>query len=158
MKLAQFLTRLVVIVFVCGLMAFANVVPAIAAHSKLNEGMEQLSNIQTKAENAAKSGPYDGDLVKSKANRGLNEIQGTSDFRKMKQDVNDETLPAVSQIEKTLDKVGDKANSAKDDTQNGITSVLDKAGDAASYVKDKAGDAINSLTEKAGDTVESIKR
>ncbi len=146
MKFAQFLTRLVVVVFICGLMAFANIVPALASQSNQNKGMEQLPNIQMKTENAAKAGPYPSGKLKSNAKQGLNEIQGTADIDKMKREGNEDTLPAVRQAEKSLDKVGDKINSAKDDTQNGVTSALDKA-----------GNVINSLTEKAVDTVESIK-
>jgi hypothetical protein len=155
MKFVQFLTRLVVVVFVCGLMAFANVVPAIAAQSNPNKGLQQLPNIQLKTDEAAKSGPYPTSELKSNAKQGLNEIQGTADFNKMKRVGNEDTLPAVRQAEKALDKVGDKVNSAKDDTENGVTSVLDKAGDAANYVKDKAGEAINTLTDKAADAAKS---
>jgi hypothetical protein len=146
MKFTQFLTRLVVVVFICGLMAFANVVPAIASQSNLNKGMEQLPNIQMKTDNAAKAGSYPSDKLKSNAKQGLNEIQGTADIDKMKREGDEDTLPAVRQAEKAFDKVGDKINSAKDDTQNGVTSAFDKA-----------GNVINSLTEKAVDTVESIK-
>jgi hypothetical protein len=162
MKFARFLTRLVVMVFVCGLMAFANVVPAIASQSGLNKGLEQLPNIQTKTDAAAKSGPYSGDKTvpygtdkQYKANQGLNEIQGTADIDKMKRGPKGDKLPIVRQAEKSIDKAGDKINSAKDNTENGVTSVLDKAGDAANYVKDKAEDAINSLTEKAADATKS---
>jgi hypothetical protein len=155
MKFAQFLTRLVVVVFICGLMAFANVVPAIASQSNLNKGLEQLPNIQMKTDNAAKAGPYPSGKLKSNAKQGLNEIQGTADIDKMKREGDEDTLPAVRQAEKSFDKVGDKINSAKDNTENGVTSVLDKAGDAANYVKDKAGEAINTLTEKATDAAKS---
>jgi hypothetical protein len=155
MKFAQFLTRLVVVVFICGLMAFANVVPAIASQNNLNKGLEQLPNIQMKTDNAAKAGPYPTGKLKSNAKQGLNEIQGNADFDKMKREGDEDTLPAVRQAEKSLDKVGDKINSAKDNTENGVTSVLDKAGDAANYVKGKAGDAINSLTDKAADAAKS---
>jgi vacuolar-type H+-ATPase subunit H len=157
MKFAQFLTRLVVVVFICGLMAFANVVPAIASQNNPNKGLEQLPNIQMKTDNAAKAGPYPSSKLKSNAKQGLNEIQGTADIDKMNRVGDEDTLPAVRQAEKSLDKVGDKINSAKDNTENGVTSALDKAGDAANYVKDVAGEAINSLAGKAADTAETIK-
>jgi len=157
MKFTQFLTRFAVMICICGVMLFANVVPTIAAQSNLKKGLEQLPNIQIKAEDITKASPYGIDKVINDTNGGLNEVQGTTDFDRMKNGANGDTLPAVRQVEKAIDRVGNKINSAKDDTQNGIGSALNKAGDTANYVKDKAGDALNSVTEKAGDTAESIK-
>jgi predicted phage tail protein len=138
-------------IVVCGLIAFANIAPAIAADN--SQGMEQLPNIQTKADNAVKSSPYDSNpeyTSHDQSNQGLNEIQGTADFDKMKRTSNEDLPPIVNQAEKAFGKAGDKIQSAKDNT-------LDKAGDTASYVKDKAGDALNSLTEKVSDTAKAIK-
>ena len=153
MKLAQFLKRFVIMVAVCGLIAFANITPAIASQD--NQIIDNLTmpNIQKKAEDAVKGSTYDTNqeyTSDDRSNQGLNEIQGTSDFDKMKRSTNEDTLPVVKQAEKALDKAGDKINSAKDDT-------LNKAGDAASYVKDKAGNVLNSLTDKATDTAKAIK-
>ena len=153
MKIAQFLKRFVVMVVVCGLIAFANVAPAIASQD--NQIIDNLTmpNIQKKAEDAVKGSTYDTNQEYTSddaSNQGLNEIQGTSDFDKMKRSSNEDTPPVVKQVEKAFDKASDKMNSAKDDT-------LDKAGDAANYVKDKAGDALKSLTDKASDTAKSIK-
>ena len=153
MKLTQFLKRFVVMIVVCGLIAFANIAPAIASQD--NQIIDNLTmpNIQKKAEDAVKGSTYDTNQEYTSddaSNQGLNEIQGTSDFDKMKRSSNEDTPPVVKQVEKAFDKASDKMSSAKDDT-------LDKAGDAANYVKDKAGDALKSLTDKASDTAKSIK-
>ena len=155
MKIVQFLKRFVIMVIVCGLISFANITPAIASQESSNPIIDNLPmpNIQKKSEEVLKGSAYDtnpeytsGDV----SNQGLNEVQGTADFDKMKRSPYENTPPVVKQVEKALDKAGDKMNSAKDDT-------LDKAGEAASYVKDKAGDVLNSLTDKATDTAKAIK-
>jgi ElaB/YqjD/DUF883 family membrane-anchored ribosome-binding protein len=112
-----------------------------------------MPNIQKKAEDALKGSTYDTNQEYTSddgSNQGLNEIQGTSDFNKMKRSSNEDTPPVVKQVEKALYKASDKMSSAKDNT-------LDKAGDAASFVKDKAGDVLNTLTDKATDTAKAIK-
>lgn len=160
MKFIQLFTRLLAIVYVCGLMIFANVNPAIASQGNSSKGMQELPNIQTKADDAVKASPYDSNTEytsNSKSNQGLNEIQGTADFDKMKRSPNEDTAPVVKQAEKAMGKVGDKMKSAKDDTKSGVGSALDKAGDAAGFVKDKAGDIVDSLTGKAENTAKSIK-
>jgi len=162
MKLAQFLKRFVAMIVVCGLIAFANVAPAIAAQDSPNQIIDNLTmpNIQKKAEDALKGSAYDTNqeyTSEDGSNQGLNEIQGTADLDKMKRTSNADLPPAVKDVEKAFDKAGDKINSVKGNTGNEVNSALDAAGDAASYVKDKAGDAINALTGKAADTAKSIK-
>ena len=132
MKLTQFLNRFVVMVFVCGLMLFGSVVPAIAA-SNINKGMEQLPNIQTKSEEALKDAtaprPYGQEKINTE---GLNEVQGTADYNKMSRGANGDTPPAIEQVGKALEKVGGK-------------------------IEDKAEDTINSLNGKAKGMAKSIK-
>lgn len=136
MKLTQFLTRLVVMFFVCGLMVFGNVVPAIAA-SNINKGMEQLPNIQTKAEDALKDPlelhPYGQEKINTE---GLNEVQGTADYNKMYSGANGDTPPAIEQVENALEKVGGKIDSAKDKAEATMNSVNRKAKKMAKSVKD----------------------
>ncbi|PZO38449.1 MAG: hypothetical protein DCF19_16115 [Pseudanabaena frigida] len=162
MKFTQFLNRLLVIVAILGFVTFGNVVPAIAAQDSPNQITDNLTmpNIQKKAEESLNTTAYDTNpeyTSEDNSNQGLNEIQGTADFDKMKRSSNEDTPPIVKQVEKSLSNVGDKVSLAKEDTKKGVDSALDKAGDAASYIKDKTGDAINSLTEKASDTAKSIK-
>jgi ElaB/YqjD/DUF883 family membrane-anchored ribosome-binding protein len=162
MKFTQFFTRLLAIVYICGLMVFANVNPAIAAQTNNNKIIDQLPlpTIQKKAEEITKSNPYDTNMEYTTQNpeaQGLNEIQGTADFDKMKRSPYEKTPPVVRDVEKVLDKAGDKMGSVKDDTQNAVDSAMNNAGDAANYVKDKAGDVVDSVTDKAGDAVKSIK-
>lgn len=165
MKFAQFFTRLVVTVCICAVKLFANVVPASAAQDKHTKLIEQLPlpNVQKKSEEILKTSPYETNpeyKSEDTSNQGLNEVQGTADFDKMSR--SSETVPPViKDAAKAFDKVGDKLNSAKEDTQDSVTSTLgkagDKAGDAANFVKDKAGDAVNSITDKAVDTAKAIK-
>ena len=158
MKTVQFLTRLVVMVFVCGLIVFANVSPANAAWGrpdKATQGTEPLPNITAKSEEAANSGP--SGMGKAKALKGLNEVQGTADIDKMKRDNYGDKLPVVQEAEKVADKVENKLNSAKRKTEKTANSVLDQASDVVNDVKSKAGDALNSLTGKAENTADSVK-
>lgn len=159
MKLAQFLTRFVVIVFVCGLIVFANVSPANAGwgspDKSLTKGSEPLPEITIKSDEAAASGLTGMD--KSHALKGLNEVQGTADIDRMKRDSYGEQLPVVQEAEKAASKVENKISTAKKSTEKTANSVLDKAGDMVSDVKDKAGDALNSLTGKTEDAADSVK-
>lgn len=166
MKITQFLTRLVLMVFVCGLVVFANISPANAAWgraSSLDKGVEPLPNITDKAEKAANSSPSEinarpSGINSSKVNKGLNEVQGTADINKMKRDNYGDKLPVVREAEKAADKVDNKLKSVKKDTENSANSVLDQASDVVNDVKDKAGDAFNSLTGKAEDTAKAVKK
>lgn len=165
MKITQFLTRLVLTVFVCGLVVFANISPASAAWGRASsptKGTEPLPNITDLTEKAANSNPYEindnpAGLNSSKVNKGLNEVQGTADIDRMKRDNFGDKLPVVREAEKAVDKVDNKLKSAKKDTENTANSVLDQANDVVSDVKDKAEDAFNSLTGKAADTAKSVK-
>ncbi|OIP77157.1 MAG: hypothetical protein AUK48_04465 [Oscillatoriales cyanobacterium CG2_30_44_21] len=154
MKTVQFLKRFVIMFVVCGLIAFANINHAIASQDSSNQIIDNLSmpNIQKKAEDVAKGSAYDTNqeyTTDDRSNQGLNEIQGTSDFDKMKRSPNEVNPPVVKQVEKALDKAGRQINSATDDS-------LDKVGGATGYVKDKAGDVLNSLTDKAADTARAV--
>jgi ElaB/YqjD/DUF883 family membrane-anchored ribosome-binding protein len=158
MKYVQSFVCLAIAVFACALIGFANVATADAAQSNLKKGMEQLPGVQTKAEDVTKASPYSNqNKVDYKSNQGLNEVQGNSDFNRMYKNAGTDTLPAVTQVQKAVGKVGSNIDSATKGTQDGINSVVDKAGDAANYVKNKSGDVLNSVTEKVGDTAESIK-
>jgi hypothetical protein len=158
MKIIQFLTRLVVMVCVCGLIVFANVSPANAAWGrpdKATQGTEPLPNITAKSEEAAISPP--SGMKKAKALKGLNEVQGTADIDKMKRDNYGDKLPVVQEAEKVADKVENKIDSAKRNTKKTADSVLDQASDVVNDVKNKAGDVLNSLTGKAETTADSVK-
>jgi len=153
MKFTQLFTHLLAIVYICGLMVFTNVNPAIAAQTNNNNIIDQqtMPNIQKKAEEITKSNPFETNIeytTQNPAAQGLNEIQGTADFDKMKRSPNEKTPPVVRDVEKVVDKVGDKVSSAKDNTQDAIDSAMDEAGNAANYVKDKAGDAVKSIKNK----------
>ncbi len=158
MKITQFLTRLVLIIFVCGLVVFGNISPANAAWGRASsqtKGVVPLPNITDKAEETANSGPSG---ISSKVNKGLNEVQGTADFNRMERDNYGDKLPVVREAERAADKVDNKIKSVKEDVENSANSVLDQASDVVSDVKDKAGDAFNSITGKAADTAKAVKQ
>lgn len=159
MKIVKFLTRLVVMVCVCGLVVFANVSPANAGwgspDKSLTKGTEPLPEITIKSDKAAVSGPTGMD--KSHALKGLNEVQGTADINRMKRDNYGDQLPVVQEAEKAASKIENKFSNAKESTEKTADSVLDKAGDVVNDVKDKAGDVFNSITGKAEDTADSVK-
>ncbi|NUN66538.1 hypothetical protein HCU40_17675 [Pseudanabaena biceps] len=152
MIFTRFLRQFVVMVFISGLIVFANINPAIAENQS-DQGMQILPNIQTKANNAVKESAYDSNPEYTSSDnspQGLNEIQGASDASKMKRTINEKTPPIVKQVEKAITNTGDQMNSSKDNT-------LDKAGDATNFVKDNVEKAFDSLTGKAKDTAKSIK-
>lgn len=159
MKIVQFLTRLVVMVCVCGLIVFTNVSPANAGwgspDKSLTKGAEPLPSITERSDKAVVSGPSGMD--KTKALKGLNEVQGTADIDRMKRDSYGEKLPVVKEAEKAASRVENKISTAKKSTENTASSVLDKASDVVNDVKDKAGDALNSITGKAENTADSVK-
>ena len=138
MKIVQFLTRLMAIVCVCGLIVFANISPANAAWgaaSKPDQTTETLPNITAKSEEAANSGP--SGIDKAKALKGLNEVQGTADIDKMKRDSYGAKLPVVKEAEKVADKIENKLESAKKKTEKTANSVLDQASDLVNDLKDR---------------------
>ena len=159
MKIVQFLTRLMVMACVCGLIVFTNVSPANASwfgpDKSPTKGTQPLPNITAKSEETAATGP--SGMGKAKALKGLNEVQGTADIDKMKRDSYGDQLPVVKEAEKAIDKAENKISSAKRSTENTASSVLDKASDVVNDVKDKAGDALDSLTGKAENTADSVK-
>lgn len=66
----------------CGLILISNVFPAMAAGGNLDRGEAKLKDIQQKTEEA-KSGLSSLEEVQSKAQKGLNEVQGEADKQKM---------------------------------------------------------------------------
>ena len=111
MKLAQFLKRFVVMIVVCGLIAFANVAPAIATQDTPNQIIDNLPmpNIQKKSEDILKRSPYDTNQEYtsedgSNLGQGLNEVQGTADFDKMNRTSNADLPPVVKDVKKAFNK------------------------------------------------------
>lgn len=75
--------RLVVTVFVCGLLFISTVNPVQAATSKTTDGEASLNNIQKKTDDVAKSDPRGIDEITKEAQKGTNAVQGGADADKM---------------------------------------------------------------------------
>ncbi|NEP20187.1 MAG: hypothetical protein F6J97_25435 [Leptolyngbya sp. SIO4C1] len=99
------------IAFICGVLLFANSLPAFAfgnSSSRPEEGTAQLNQVQEESEAAIKQRPRGLDEIKAKANSGLNAVQGSADASKMKN-------PATSRSEKSVaDQAEDALKSAVD--------------------------------------------
>lgn len=75
--------RLVLTVFVCGILFIASAYPAQAANSKPTEGEATLNKIQDKTDDVARSNPRGINEVTEEAQKGLNAVQGAADSDKM---------------------------------------------------------------------------
>ena len=75
--------RLVLTVFVCGLLFISTAYPAQAATSKTTDGEASLNRIQAKTDDVARSNPRGIDEVTKEAQKGLNAVQGSADKDKM---------------------------------------------------------------------------
>ena len=75
--------RLVLTVFVCGLLFMATANPVQAATSKTTDGEASLNRIQAKTDDVAKSNPRGLKEVTKEAQKGTNAVQGGADADKM---------------------------------------------------------------------------
>ncbi len=75
--------RLVLTVFVCGLLFISSAYPAQAATSKTNDGEASLNRVQAKTDDVASSNPRGIKEVTKEAQKGLNAVQGGADKDKM---------------------------------------------------------------------------
>lgn len=80
--------RLLIIASICVLLFFSSVFPAAAIgmdKTKGVQGEDQLKGIEQKSEKVLESGPRSLEETKSKANQGINAVQGGADVNKMKE-------------------------------------------------------------------------
>ena len=75
--------RLVLTVFVCGLLFVASAYPAQAATSKTTDGEVSLNKIQDKTDKVADSNPRGIEEITKEAQKGTNAVQGDADADKM---------------------------------------------------------------------------
>lgn len=82
--------RFLVAICVCALLVFSQALPAFSdpvnpsgSSSAPQQGEAQLRGIEKEAQEAAIDKPYSGQETQSKAQEGLNEIQGSADANKM---------------------------------------------------------------------------
>lgn len=78
--------RLLLTVFICGILVFSSVLPAQAAStSNPREGEANLNRIQKETDDVAKSNPRGLEETTEKAKQGTNAVQGAADADKMVQ-------------------------------------------------------------------------
>lgn len=88
------LVRFLVAVCVCALLVLSNAFPAYSASGNISpqptssstprqQGEANLLDIEKEAQEATQTKPYSREETQSKANPGLNEIQGTGDAEQM---------------------------------------------------------------------------
>ena len=75
--------RLVLTIFVCGLLFVASAYPAQAVSSKPTDGEANLNRIQEETDDVARSNPRGIEEVTEKAQSGTNAVQGSADAEKM---------------------------------------------------------------------------
>jgi hypothetical protein len=75
--------RVVLTVFVCGLLFISVANPAWAVTSKPSDGEANLNEIQDKTDEDARSAPFGIDEITQESQKGLNEVQGAADKDKM---------------------------------------------------------------------------
>jgi hypothetical protein len=75
--------RLLLTVFVCGLLFISSAYPAQAATRKADQGVVDLNEIQKKTDDVGRSNPLSLDEIIEESQKGLNEVQGGADRNKM---------------------------------------------------------------------------
>lgn len=116
MKFSQFTNqfrpvRFVVAAIACLFLFLSNVSPAAAFGGKSapQEGSSQLNAIEREAEKLTDRDPDDLGDVQSKANQGINEVQGSADADKMKNPGNTKGATTVEgQVKNLLEKATGK--------------------------------------------------
>lgn len=98
--------RVVVAACVCAFLLFTAAAPAYSANaSHPKSGEANLLDIERKSQEAVLEDPYNLKETQKEANKGLNEIQGDSDFNQMKRPENSTGQSIEGKIEKALEKV-----------------------------------------------------
>lgn len=102
--------RFLVATCVCALLVFSPAFPAYSAppvnptgsNTAPQEGEAQLRGIERQAQEAVQEDPYSRGKTQSKANEGLNEIQGTADVEKMNRPENSQGAQSVEDKSKNF--------------------------------------------------------
>ncbi|EKQ67090.1 hypothetical protein OsccyDRAFT_4912 [Leptolyngbyaceae cyanobacterium JSC-12] len=102
--------RFLVIAFACALLFFSSAFPATAANttspSKPSEGETQLKKIYDESEKVLDSGLDSIEEISKRAQRGINEVQGSADMGKMSTPENSQDATTFKdQVKRVLDKV-----------------------------------------------------
>ena len=107
--------RLLVAVCICAFLVFSHAYPAFSApvnpsssKSAPEQGEAQLRSIEKEAQEAVLEDPYSRKETQTKANEGLNEIQGEADVNKMKTPEKAQADSVEDKLKKVLDKATGK--------------------------------------------------
>jgi murein L,D-transpeptidase YcbB/YkuD len=103
--------RFLIATCVCAVLVFSHAFPAYSAEpvnptgsrtAAPQEGEAQLRSIEREAQEAVQEPPYSRGKTQSKANPGLNEIQGTADVEKMNRPENSQAAQSVEDKSKNF--------------------------------------------------------
>lgn len=108
--------RFLVAACVCAFLVFSYAVPAYSApvnptgnKTAPQQGESQLLGIEREAQEAVLKKPYSREETQSKANEGLNELQGTADIDKMSRPENSQGATSVEEkLKNVLESVTGK--------------------------------------------------
>lgn len=107
--------RFLVAICICALMVLSQAFPAYSdpvnptsSRTSPQQGEAQLRGIEKEAQEAAQSKPYSREETQSKANPGLNELQGTADLDQMKRPENSEGSSVEDKSKNFLDALTGK--------------------------------------------------
>lgn len=109
------LVRFLMSVCVCTVLVFSHAFPAYSApvnptgsQTAPAEGETQLRSIEREAQEAVLKDPYSREKTQTKANEGLNEIQGSADADKMSRPENAQATSVEDKLKNVLEKVTGK--------------------------------------------------
>lgn len=107
--------RFLVAVCVCALLVFSHAFPAYSdpvnpTSSRVTpeKGEAQLRGIEREAQEATQEKPYSREETQAKANKGLNELQGTADIDQMERPENAEASSVEEKSKNFLDTLTGK--------------------------------------------------
>jgi len=107
------LIKAAAIALVCAVILFSQSYPALAISnnpSRLSEGEPRLNKILDESEDAIRpENALDSNRIIERANKGLNEVQGTADSQQMNRPENSrQAKSAAEEVKEALDKAVDK--------------------------------------------------
>lgn len=103
--------RFLVIAFACVLMLFSYVSPAYSkpltldSSSSLGKGEEPLNEIYGESEDSLRTGVMSGEETRTKANEGINEVQGSANAENMYNNENSNADTVEDKVKRGLEKL-----------------------------------------------------
>lgn len=81
----------------CVLLTISHVLPAAAAPNSSHKGTDSLPNVRNKSEQALKEEPRSRSKVQTEARKGVNEVQGGADAKRMNRPENSQQATTVEE-------------------------------------------------------------